>query len=328
MNEAKNRSNVGFRILRSLCCLATIVFLSSCGSPIETPLRIGSNTWLGYEPLYLARSLGYYENSQVNLIELTSASEVMSALSSGALDGAALTLDEVLTLLDDGLDLKVILVIDFSNGGDVLLAKPGIGTLADLRGKRIAVEYTAVGALLLDAALKQGGLDVADVEIVSAEVDKHLNVYPSVDAVVTFEPVRTELLKQGAIQLFDSSSIPGRIVDVLVVLGEKTKIHPRSLEQLLAGYFKAREYLETQPDKAANRMTERLGLSPAEIMAAYDGLSLPDLEENRKLLNSNAALLEGVAGDLAGFMFEKKMLRKRLTTKGLTSDRFLPEDKP
>lgn len=122
------------------------LLLLSCGPAPEPLLRIGTNTWPGYEPLYLARSLGYYEGSPITLVELTSASEVIHALRSGTLEGAALTLDEVLTLLDDGFDLKVVLVMDFSNGGDVLLAKPGIDSTADLRGKRIAVEYTAVGA--------------------------------------------------------------------------------------------------------------------------------------------------------------------------------------
>ena len=65
-----------------------------------------------------------------------SASDIMHAMRNDVLEGAALTLDETLSLIDDGIDLKVILVMDISNGADVLLAKPEIQSIADLRGEK------------------------------------------------------------------------------------------------------------------------------------------------------------------------------------------------
>ncbi len=260
----KTFSRTGQSFLARLGCLAGALMLSACGPTWEPVLRIGSNTWPGYEPLYLARSLGEYDGSRIRLVELTSASEVIHKLRSGTLEGAALTLDESLTLLDDGLDLKVILIMDFSNGGDGLLVKPGIASLEDLRGKRIAVETTAVGGIVLDSALRKGGLKPDDVAIVPCPIEDHVDRYPGVDAVVTFEPMRTKLKKLGAVTLFDSSEIPDRIVDVLVVKSEVVDTHPRSLRRLLEGYFKAREHLASNPDAAAKLMAVRLGLSPGK----------------------------------------------------------------
>lgn len=149
-------------------CLAVVLLLSACTRPAtESPLRIGTNNWPGYEPLYLARDLGHYKGTPIKLVELPSTSEVMHALRNRTLEGAALTLDETLTLLDSGFHLKIILVMDFSDGGDVLLAKPEIASLSALRGKRVAVEYTAVGAIILDAALNAAGLSASDITIVS-----------------------------------------------------------------------------------------------------------------------------------------------------------------
>lgn len=310
------------------CCLFLLSLLSACNETPDAPLRIGTNTWPGYEPLYLARSLGYYDDSQVKLVELTSASEVIHALRSGNLEGAALTLDEALTLMDDGFDLRVILAMDISNGGDVLLAKPEIDSLADLRGKRVAVEYTAVGALLLDGALRAADLTAADIEIVACAVDEHLDCYSSVDAVVTFEPTKTKLLNQGARLLFDSSQIPGKIVDVLVVLEEVTSTHSRSLEHLLAGYFKAREYLAGEPNDAAKRMAGRLGLAPADVLASYKGLHLPGLKENQLLLTGNPPLLQRTADDLASLMREKKLLKNSFPLENLPDGRFLSGNRP
>lgn len=112
------------------------------------------------------------------------------------------------------------------------------------------------------------------------------------DAVVTFEPFRTKLLNQGARLLFDSRRIPGRIVDVLVVHADTVMTHPLALQDLLAGYFKAREHLAIQPEAASKRMAVRQGLSPAEVLASYDGLKLPELDENHSLLNGKPPQLQ------------------------------------
>ncbi|MCF6282981.1 MAG: ABC transporter substrate-binding protein [Candidatus Polarisedimenticolaceae bacterium] len=291
-------------------------------------MRIGTNVWIGYEPLYLARDLGYYTNTQVKLVELTSASEVIHALRNGMLEGAALTLDEALTMLDDGFDLHVVLVMDFSHGADALMVKPEITSLAELRGKRIAVEQSSVGAILLDGVLNAAKLDPTEVEIIPCVADEHPECYSSVDAVVTFEPFKTKLLQQGARLLFDSRQIPNRIVDILVVPRATIKRHPQSLKQLLDGYFKARKYLSTQPDDAASRMEARLGLTAVEILDAYKELSLPGLEENITLLDRDEGQLEGMAQELADFMLQRKLLKNKLHIRDLLDHRFLPKSAP
>lgn len=250
------------------------------------------------------------------MVELTSASEVIHELRSGTLEGAALTLDESLTLLDDGFDLRVILIMDFSDGGDVLLAKPGIDSLEKLRGRRIAVETTAVGGIVLDSALRKGGLKPDDVEIVPCSIEEHVDRYPEVDAVVTFETMRTKIKKLGAVTLFDSSEIPDRIVDVLVVKAEVAESHSRSLSRLLAGYFRAREHLAANPDDAAKRMAVRLGLSPEEMLTAYEGMRLPELDENRKILTGAQPPLE------------RNLLQSLSGIGKLADGRFLPDGEP
>lgn len=313
------------RHLAGFLGLLSLLLISACGSSPEPPLRIGTNVWPGYEHLYLARSLGSYEESNIKLVEMTSSSDVMHALRNGTLEGGALTLDEVLTLMDDGFALKIILVMDFSEGGDVLLAKPGIESVAKLRGKSVAVEYSAVGAILLDGALHAGGLSASDVNIIACPLNEHLECYQSADAVVTLEPVKTRLLEQGAQQLFDSSKISGRIVDVLAVRANVVSTNPRALKQLLAGYFKARDYYEVSPEDAAQRMSARLQLSPAEVLESYIGIRLPKLEENRALLSGNPALLQLTAIELSHFMLQKKLLKNQFPIENLVDNSFFPQ---
>ena len=303
------------------------LFLSGCTPPQEPPLRIGSNIWVGYEPLYLARKLGNYDNTKIKLVEMGSASDVMHALRNNVLEGAALTLDEALTLVDDGLDLKVILVMDISNGADVLLAKSEIKSMADLRGKSVAVEYSAVGAILLDAALQHSGLTAADITIVACSVNEHIECFKETDAVVTFEPNRTKLLKLGAHELFNSSQIQGQIVDVLVVKSKAIDTNPDTLKQLIAGYFNAREYIDANSEVAYRLMAVRMKISPEESLASFEGIRLPVLEENWFLLSGEPAPLQITAEKLSRLLLQKKFLKNPLLTETLTDSAFLPARK-
>lgn len=192
--------------------------LLGCSPRYQPPLTVGTNTWIGYEPLYLARDLGYYEGANLRLVELASTTQALDALRVGSLDLAGLTLDEALLLAQEGVPIAVIWVLNTSAGADALLAKPGITTLDALRGKRIGVEQTAVGGYMLNAALAQANLQVSDIRVVPLPLDEHWPAWQAnaIDAVVTFDPVRQKILNAGGQVVFSSADIPGQIVDVLV----------------------------------------------------------------------------------------------------------------
>ncbi len=310
-------------------CLCFIAFVASafafngCTKQQEPLLRVASGAWIGYEPLYLARSLGYYDNKNIRLLEMPSASQASQALRNGMIEAACLTLDEMIALMQDGMDLRAVLVIDVSHGGDVLMASPGIDTLQSLRGKRVGVENVAVGAIMLDAALEAGELQAKDVTIVPLTIDEQADAYLAgkVDATVTYEPVRSKLLKAGAHVLFDSSQIPGRIVDVLVVRAEIAAAHTQALKELLKGHFRAREYITSQPQDAEKRMAPRLG---ENALAQFTGLSLLDIKENQALLGGNSPHLKITAGALADLMLRRKLLQKPVSIDRLADPSFLP----
>lgn len=293
-----------------LITLILLAGLFSCSSEQQSPLRVGTNIWPGYEPFYLARELGYYEQKPIHLVELKSATEVIHAIRNNTIEAAALTLDEALLLLESRVEIYIIAVLDFSNGGDVVLSKPGINTLQQLKGKRIAVEHSALGALMLNAMLHQAALSINDVVSVPKTVDEHVSAYRKneVDAVVTFEPYRSVLLAEGAHLLFDSSAIPEQIIDVLVIRKDALKNKTQSIEKLLQGFFKAVHYLGEKPLDAAKRMASRLNLRPEEVLASYDGLIMPTLQENISLFKDKPSQLDQTTQALLKLMLEEKLI--------------------
>lgn len=303
--------------------LLGVAVFAGCFQEREPLLRVATNVWPGYETLYLARSLGYFDDRSIRLVEMPSASQVSQALRNGTIEAGCLTLDETLSLLQDGVDLRVILIMDVSHGADVVMARPGIYTLKALRKQRVGVESTAEGAIMLDAALEAGGLNVQDIRIVPLTPDEHAEAYIAgkVDAIVTFEPVRSQLLKAGAHILFDSSQVPGRIIDVLVVRAEMMAPRRKALEDLVRGHFRAKEYLEREHWDAAMRMMPRLH---GNVLAQFTGIRLSDMDENRIFLSGEAPRLNSVAHELADLMLRRKLLQRPVVTDSLADPSCLP----
>jgi len=308
-------------------CMALSLFgllcLAGCSPPPEVPLRVGTLPWPGYESLHLAQSLSYFDPAHIRLTDMANSSQILQGIRNGTLDASFSTLDEALGLIQDGVDLRVLMVMDISNGADVVMARPGI---ANLRGKRVGVENTAVGAMMLDAALHASGVNAKDIQLVAATVDEHLNFYKSgnVDALVTFEPVRSEMLKQGAHILFDSSQIPGRILDVMLVRTDMLATHDQALKELVRAHFRALDYQARQPQDAAKRIAPYLGVAEAEMAAQYEGIKIPTLAENHSLLSGNQPKLMATAADLADLMLRHKLLAHAVSTKNLAEPKFLP----
>ena len=300
-----------------------LTLLASCTQPPAQPLRVATLPWPGYESIHLAQSLNYFDPSRIRVLDLVNASQASNALRNGTVDAALLTVDEVLLLLQDNVDIRIVLVMDVSNGADVVMARPNITTLQGLRGKRIGVETGAIGAIMFDAMLTAAKMRPADVQLVAMTVNEHAAAYrdKKVDAVVTFEPVRSQLLQQGARILFDSSQIPDRIFDVLAVRTEAMADHRQELFSLVAAHFKALDYLARQPQDAAVRLAPYLGVRADQVLSQFAGIKLLSLDENRALLSGTTPRLATITTEMNAALLQHQLMRKMVGVSAL----FTPE---
>ncbi|MBW4420210.1 MAG: ABC transporter substrate-binding protein [Myxacorys californica WJT36-NPBG1] len=314
-----------FTPLALIACLLSI--LISCAQQPETPIRVGANVWPGFEPLFLARELGYYQGQPIELHDYPSSTEISQALRNGDLDVAAFTMDEVLSLAETNPDIQVVLVTDFSNGGDVFLAKPEIQTPNDLKGKKVGVESSALGGYMLARSLDKLGLSLDTLKISSLGVSEHEQAYKQnvVDAVITFEPVRSNLIKTGAKVLFDSSQIPGEIIDVLVTRKDVLANRERTMKALIEGWFRALDYQQQQPQDAARKMAQREQITPEQFIESLKLLTIPDRQTNIKLLNKTEPSLIENTKRLGQVMLKNKLLKKVAPIDQLISDQLVKE---
>jgi NitT/TauT family transport system substrate-binding protein len=261
--------------------------LSACQPPPASPLKVGMNAWVGYDPLVLARDKGLLDRRQVKVIELSSSSDTLRHFRNGLLDAAALTLDESLRLADEGVDLRIVGVLSTSAGADVVMALPEIREPAQLRGREIAVEQTTVGALMLQRLLQAARLQHHEVRVRNMEASQHLAALRSgrVDAAVTYEPLAGAMRAEGYVNLFDSRQMPGDIVDVLVVHAAALSGRPGQVEEMLRGWRRGLQTLQQQPELSAQVLAAGVELTPAEYLATLKGLSFYSAADNLALLS-------------------------------------------
>ena len=297
--------------------------VGACSAPVS-PMRVGSIVFPGYEGLFLAREYGYLDTHRVRLVEMLANTDTLRSLAVDQLEAAAMTLDELMTARADGVDLRAVLVFDVSDGADVVLAKPPV-TLQSLKGRRVAVEDGAMGAVMLSALLKAAGLQPADIVKVPMTLDRSEEVFAQskVDAVVTAEPWAARIEKKGAARIFDSTAIPGRIVDVLAVRAAALQTHASALRYLLDGYFAAKAQQQQAPQRANELMSARLQTPAADVTALYRGLRLPGLAENRAML-SPGGVVDSTARELQKVMVEAGLLPQTAVLQQLSDPGFLP----
>jgi NitT/TauT family transport system substrate-binding protein len=267
--------------------------LAGCADKPQETLRVSGVLWPGYEPLYLAGKLGYLDEQKIRLIDFLSNTDAMLAFRNHNLEAGAFTLDEVLRLLADGMDIEVILVMDISDGGDVIMANPGIESVEALHGRRIAVEDSAVGGFVLTRALQVHGLDLGDVIVVPLNAMEQQEAFRAgkVDAAVSFDPYRTQLLKDGKREIFNSREIPDEIVDVLVVRRDYSQRHPETVRRLVTAWFRALAYQSRHPRKSAAYSSHRFSTTVDDYLAGLKRLRFPTIQDNRQLLDSERSPL-------------------------------------
>ena len=315
------------RYAAALAAGGAVAGLSGCSSP-ERGIVVTAGAWPGYEPRCLARQLGWLEARRVRLGEVPTNASSMHVLATGVADAAALTLDEVLLMRSQGVRLAIVLVFNISAGADMLLARPEIRSLGELRGARVALEQGTYASLMLDKALEIGGLTREDVTQVHLAIGDHAHAWKSgeIDAAVTYAPFSGELELAGAHRLFDSRQIPDTIVDVLAVRTDRlTADRSAALRHLVGMHFRTLAFLASAPAEATALIAVRRRAA-VTISSAYEGLILPDLAGNRRLLAGDTPTLVEKARIVAESMRRTGLLSADDDLGDLVASAYLPGD--
>lgn len=285
--------------MRRFCRLAGMVWLlttASCSEEKLAPLRVGINPWPGYGFLFLAEELGYFaeEGTSVRLVELSSNGDVRREYERGRVEVGTCTIIDLVTIraLSDKKP-RLLHVCDFSDGADQIIARGGITHPRDLRGKRVAAEPTSLDMVHLSLALKEEGLTLEDVEVVNMAQGRMPAALASgtIDAAVTYPPSSFEAMDTpGAASIFDTSRIPGAIVDVLIAEEKTLRDRTSDIEGLVRAFDRAVHFWLVNPEEAVAIMAHRQGMTEEELGEAFGGIRILTIEDQQGMLAIDAPI--------------------------------------
>ena len=240
--------------------------------------RIAWTIYAGWMPWPYAQQAGIVKKwgdkygIDVELVQVNDYVESINQYTAGKFDGVVMTNMDTLTIpAAGGVDSSVLIVGDYSNGNDGLVLKQGT-SIADLKGQKVNLVELSVSHYLLARALDTAKLSEKDVKVVNtsdADIVAAANS-EDVTAVVTWNPQLAEVMKgPGRTLVFDSSRIPGEIMDFTVVSTEVLKAYPALGKALVGAWFETMGIMSRNDEAGKAARTEMAKLSGTDL-AGYE----------------------------------------------------------
>ncbi|MEI6032567.1 MAG: ABC transporter substrate-binding protein [Synechococcaceae cyanobacterium ELA739] len=321
------------RLLASLLLLGLIApALTACGQAPsgDVPVRIGYSAWPGWFPWKVTEDKGLFKAAgvPVTLQWFDGYLDSIQALNAGQLDCNSQTLNDTISSISGGADLQVVLTNDNSTGNDQVIVAPGIKSVQDLKGKKVAAEEGTVDHYLLLLGLKKAGLNPGDITFVPLETGAAAAAFVAgkVDAVGVFAPFTTEALKRpGSTTLFSSKEFPGAISDHLVCRSEFVKQHPEKVQKIVNSWFATLKAIKAQPGPSLAILAKRAGVSEEEYKAYDAGTRIFTLAENQQAMKPGTTMksLPYAAQQISTFLQQVGLAKTPPKLDGLLNPQFV-----
>jgi NitT/TauT family transport system substrate-binding protein len=279
----------------------TAVLSGGCGGAAPEALSLPVAPWAGTAYLQLARERGFdrAEGLTIAIDPFHDPQQIVRDWLRGELSIAPLTGVELVDLCSRQPQRcpVVVLVLHASQGADKLLVHRSIPTLQGLRGRRVGLAPTSLGPFVLSRALDSVGVDIAEVRIVPTQPEAMAAAlhHGRVEAVVSFPPF-SELVERLGIArpLFDSRSMPGEIVDVLVVDPRFLAANGEAVVKLLRSWQRAHAWARRNPAEARSVLARQLKLSDSAMARLEAGLAYFPLAQQREMLRPGGPISENL----------------------------------
>ena len=282
-------------LLRRLSCVALLSLAALATSLQAAPLKIAYSDWPGWVAWEVAIQKGWIKQAGVDAEFLWfEYGPSMEAFTAGKVDAVMVTNGDALVTGANGAKNVIIMLTDYSNGNDMIIAKAGIKSVKELKGKKIGIEVGFVEHLMLLNALKKAGLTEADVEIINTPTGQTPQVLASgqVDAVAAWQPNAGQALKAlaGSTAIYTSADEPGLIYDTITVSPQSLAQHRAEWVKLVSVWNRVLSYI-TNPDTKADAvkiMAARTGSTPEDYAAFISGTRFLSLTESAKIIASKS----------------------------------------
>lgn len=326
----------------------TTLLLSGCDNTAKTPekqtnsshqvdthpITIGYSDWPGWVAWQVAIEKGWFKEAGLNVdFKWFDYSASINAFSANQLDAVSVSNGDSLVIASGGTQGVVVMATDYSAGNDVIIAKAGVNTLQDLKGKSVAVEKGLVDHLLLSTALKDAQFKTDDVKLVNSVTNELPQVFasPEVAAIAVWQPVANQALKSvaGSKVIYSSKDKAGLIYDTLTVNMSHLSTHQEEWKKIIQVWDKTVKYINDPAtrDDAIKIMANKVGVAPAQYAQFLEGTHLLDLSANKKVFIKNNGFdsIYGSTYHVNKFNVENGIYKTEVAVDGLIYPKLIEE---
>ncbi len=267
--------------------LSALLGLSAAAGPLSAePLKIAYSDWPGWVAWEIGIQKGWFKEEGVEVdFQWFDYVPSMDAYVAGKVDAVTMTNGDALVTGATGKPSVGIIINDFSNGNDMIVAAPGIESVKDLKGKKVGLEEGFVSHLLLLTGLEKNGISPDDVTLVNTPTNETPQVLASkaVDAIGAWQPNSGQALKAvpGSKPVFTSADAPGIIYDLLYVSAESLEKNKEDWAKVVKVWYRIADYIrdEENLDDALKILSNRVKITPEEYEPFLKGTYILTLDE-------------------------------------------------
>src|SRR5271156_4101 len=260
--------------------LMTAIVAPAGGATARTSFNVAWSIYVGWMPWDFADRSGILKKwadkygITIKLTQINDYVESINQYTAGGFDACVMTNMDMLTIpAAGGVDSTALIAGDFSNGNDGVVLKGDGKRLADIKGQRVNLVELSVSHYLLVRALSSIGLRERDIKVVNTSDADIVGAFaaPATSAVVTWKPQLSAVLASPNAQLvFDSSKIPGEIIDLMVVNTATLAANPKLGKALVGAWYETIALMlrsDAAGKSARTAMAKASGTDPAGFEA-------------------------------------------------------------
>jgi len=259
------------KFLRSVAALllAGALAMQPAAAAEKQSFKVAWSIYVGWMPWDYANQSGILKKwadrygIKIELTQVNDYVESINQYTAGGFDACVMTNMDTLTIpAAGGVDSTALIVGDYSNGNDGVVIKGKGKKLADIKGLPINLVELSVSHYLLARGLDSIGLEERDIKVVNTSDADIVGAYAAKDtkATVTWKPQLSEILAAPDAQLvFDSSKIPGEIIDLMVVNTATLKDNPKLGKALVGAWYETLALMAKKDPKALAAMAKASG---------------------------------------------------------------------
>ena len=278
-----------------------LFFLSTSCSKVNqknmdyNPIKISLDTFQGYAYIFIAKEKGIFKKNGVDVdIVLNQDYQVSQKnFANGLVDGVFSVFADAISASQQGVPLKVVCVRDQSIKADVIMAKPEITSVEDLKGKKIGVEgINSFSHLFVLSILQKYGLSEGDVFFANIPSQQLTDSIEKGEVVAghTYSTGVTHAKEKGYHPLAYAGEVQGIITDVLAFHPTIVKNRPEDIKKIVKSLFEALEFQETHKEEASQIIAKAIGDTPQSVGEGLDGLRNFNLKESAEAMRPSEEL--------------------------------------